>query len=223
MQTRQKLKDLFICFGVLALRGIHSSSAFHTCPLQIKCCLQSHFFQPFGGDPETSHSLTGAPLHYHHDDVIVESDKDPLSEQGDSYFWTHLRSEEEITDYCCMNIFPDIRLEIARDKIHVISTELPLVVIDDLLPDEMCQEIIEASKQDGKMKRSTLGVSQEEMETRTSSTTWLSEVQCEASLRFLAGKVSRLSGIPARYMENLQVVRYEPGQKFGIIWKDLTG
>ena len=88
------------------------------------------------------------------------------------------------------------------------------------------------------MKRSTMGVSQQQTGTRTSSTTWLREededededdeevmmmdravcrgTTTSSPLRYLAEKVSRLSGVPATHFENLQVVRYEPGQKFDV-------
>ena len=66
------------------------------------------------------------------------------------------------------------------------------------------------------MTQSTMGVSQQISESRTSSTLWLHEHECEKPLRNIAGKVSRLVGLDASHMENLQVVKYEEGQKFDV-------
>ena len=78
----------------------------------------------------------------------------------------------------------------------------------------MCHAIIQSAKDSGQMKLSTTGSEQKVSDFRTSSTTWIREEQCEVPLRVLAGKVSRLVGLDASHMENLQVVRYEEGQKF---------
>lgn len=51
---------------------------------------------------------------------------------------------------------------------------------------------------------------------RTCSSAWLSENHCEHPLRHISHKVSRLSGMPESNMENLQVVKYIPGQEFAI-------
>jgi prolyl 4-hydroxylase len=64
------------------------------------------------------------------------------------------------------------------------------------------------------MKPSTMGVSQEISQGRTSSTLWLHDRDCKVPLRVLAGRVSRIVGLDASHMENLQVVRYEEGQMF---------
>ena len=134
--------------------------------------------------------------------------------ENHSFSWAEPRSEEEIAIFCSKTLFPDIDVDVATKRIKVISTDLPLVVIENMISDEMCEEIIQAAQAHGKMRRSTVGDSQEKAEIRTSSTTWLRESHCETPLRVLAGKASRLSRIPAKHMENLQVVRYEPGQKF---------
>ena len=64
------------------------------------------------------------------------------------------------------------------------------------------------------LKRSTLGSEQEESNHRTSSTAWLHEDCCEMPLRTFATRSAALSCLPPRNMENLQVVRYEPGEEF---------
>mmetsp|Transcript_7338 Transcript_7338/g.8446 ORF Transcript_7338/g.8446 Transcript_7338/m.8446 type:complete len:350 (-) Transcript_7338:128-1177(-) len=218
-------KGIYTCLSVVVVTVLHCANysiAFSPCSSQISWhwdC-QSHFSNTLG------HSKKGECIsrQYQHADANKEQDvgttrtctawNESLSKPKDQFFWAAQRNEEEIIDYCARKIFPNTHPHMSHARIHVVSTELPLVIIDDFLSNELCEEIVKAAKQDGKMMRSTLGVSQEETETRTSSTTWLREVHCEEPLRLLAGRVSRLSGIPAGHMENLQVVRYEPGQKF---------
>lgn len=59
-----------------------------------------------------------------------------------------------------------------------------------------------------------MGAEQEESGHRTSSTAWLHEDICPLPLRTFATRTAALSGLPPRNMENLQVVRYEPGEEF---------
>lgn len=155
---------------------------------------------------------------YHHVKEMRGMLKSDLDANNDlvgnlSFSWAEPRSEEEITEFCSKTLFPELDVDIARKRIKVVSADLPLVVIENMISDEMCEEIIQAAQTNG-MMRSTIGDSQEKAEMRTSSTRWLRESHCEIPLRVLAGKASRLSRIPAEHMENLQVVRYEPGQKF---------
>ena len=132
------------------------------------------------------------------------------------YFWGKSRSEDEILDYCAKNIFFNEDVVGARKRIKVLSAELPLIVIDDFLSDEMCEAIIQAAKESAKIVRSTLGANQDVSKIRTSSTTWLPEKGCKIPLQILSTKISRLSGIPKENSENLQVVRYENGEKFDV-------
>ena len=131
-------------------------------------------------------------------------------------FWGSANSEEQIIEYCSKVLFPQMDPLISNQYINVISTEVPILVIDNFLSTEMCSEIILAAINEGKLKRSTLGANQEVSEERTSSTIWLHEDVCEIPLRVLAGRVSRLIGLPANNMENLQVVKYNNGQHFGL-------
>jgi len=133
-----------------------------------------------------------------------------------AHFWGQTRTKEEIRRYCAHVLFPNEAYIRARKRINVISSDLPLIVIDDFLCSDMCNEIINAAKNSNQMKRSTMGVSQTQSTSRTSSTMWMHEEECEVPLRILAGKVSRLTGIEASHMENLQVVKYEEGQKFDL-------
>ena len=78
----------------------------------------------------------------------------------------------------------------------------------------MCDDIIVTAQRTGQMQRSKTGVEQTTSDIRTSSTVWLKDHQLPDPLRFIAEKVSTISGLPPHCMENLQVVRYEPGQNF---------
>jgi len=59
-----------------------------------------------------------------------------------------------------------------------------------------------------------MGAEQEETDHRTSSTAWIREDRCPLPLRTFASRASSLSGLPPGNMENLQVVRYQPGEEF---------
>jgi len=140
-------------------------------------------------------------------------------ESAEKYFWSEPRTEKDIIEYCSKILSSDSDEKGRQDMrchIEIVSSDLPLIVIHNFLSGEMCEEIIEAALNEGNLKRSTMGATQTKSKNRTSSTTWLKENQCEEPLRKIAGKVSRLSGIPPNHMENLQVVRYEPGQKFNM-------
>mmetsp|Transcript_29084 Transcript_29084/g.53267 ORF Transcript_29084/g.53267 Transcript_29084/m.53267 type:complete len:194 (-) Transcript_29084:158-739(-) len=59
-----------------------------------------------------------------------------------------------------------------------------------------------------------MGAEQEKTDHRTSSTAWLHDDKCPSPLRTFATRASALSGLPTVNMENLQVVRYQPGEEF---------
>lgn len=99
-------------------------------------------------------------------------------------------------------------------SIQIISAEPPLIVIHDFLSPHMCQEIIKTALSSGTMQPSTVGSQQDASAARTSSTVWINDDECPDALRLLADKVSAMTGLPASHMENLQVVRYHPGQEF---------
>ena len=94
--------------------------------------------------------------------MYLEPDPMRLAESqnhGDAKFWRKSRTKEEIVEYCARNIFPHENLQTASKRIHVVTEELPLVVIQNFLSDDMCEEIIEAALQSGDMVRSTTGMS----------------------------------------------------------------
>jgi hypothetical protein len=70
-------------------------------------------------------------------------------------FWKESRSENEIVQHLAETLFPHDDIYFARKRIQVISAELPLVVINDFLSDDLCEDIIQAAS--GGMKLSTTG------------------------------------------------------------------
>ena len=99
----------------------------------------------------------------------------PVNNHSFSFSWAEQRSEEEIVTFCATTLFPEMDADIARKKIKVISTDLPLVEIEYMISNEMGEEIIQAAQTHGKMRRSTVpvGDSQEKADIRTSSTIYL--------------------------------------------------
>ena len=128
-------------------------------------------------------------------------------------FWRKERSKAEVESHVksCLEELDHCDLE---PKVEVISAEPPLVVIHDFLSESMCREIIDTAVGTQSMKRSTTGESNNQSQSRTSSTVWLHDDDCQQPLRLIADKVSSISGLPPTHMENLQVVRYLPGQEF---------
>lgn len=160
-----------------------------------------------------------APLQNRHYVTVPEGDgndcatqdvADPLSTHP---FWHKSRSSKAIESHV-LNSLDRIHDECTQASVQVVSEDPPLVIIHDFLSKDSCEAIIQRSKDTQNLQRSTLGASQNVDESRTSSTVWLRDDQCEGPLRLLASKLSSISGLPASHMENLQVVRYRPGEEF---------
>jgi 2OG-Fe(II) oxygenase superfamily len=126
-------------------------------------------------------------------------------------FWGQERTEDEIIAHVTVQL---AGLVDNVPTVTVLNSEPPLVVIDNFISPDHCMEIIQSAKDH--LQRSTLGAEQEHSETRTSTTAWIRDHQCEAPLRRIASAVSRISGVPTTHMENLQVCRYQVGQEFAI-------
>jgi hypothetical protein len=140
-------------------------------------------------------------------------------------FWRKERSAEEVKSrvLACLadvadrqTIIPTNDATVATERVEVLSAEPPLVLIHNFLSESMCNDIIGTCLETDKMKESTVGSTQKMSETRTSSTVWLKDPECQDPLRLIAEKVSMISGLPPTNMENLQVVKYEPGQEFNM-------
>lgn len=153
---------------------------------------------------------------------------------NDVPFWGLNRTKQEIQDFChravflnrssTVNVSLSMTATVAADKVMVINSEPPLVMIHDFLSHEECEVLIlAATLQD--FQRSTTGVTQETTDIRTSSTTWLRDEGDGAYektsdknnvLRSFAERVSRLSGLPPENMENVQIINYMEKQQFDV-------
>lgn len=158
-------------------------------------------------------------------------------------FWGAPRSESEIIDFISEAVFNDASHYYAASnalndhvaptidqhlqRIEVISEEPPLVIVHGFLSPEHCDDIMNAvlgpeeasgtgENSKNQLKRSTMGAEQDESQQRTSSTAWLHPEHCPQPLDAFSERVSNLSGLPSDNFENLQVVRYQPGQEFQI-------
>ena len=135
-------------------------------------------------------------------------------------FWRRERTHDEVKAHVASHlarIDEQQGTKVGAATIEVLSAEPPLVLVHDFLSATMCRDIIDSAKQTGNMQGSTIGNEKEANEnknSRSSSTVWLEEADCQHPLRLIAEKVASISGLPPSYMENLQVVRYEPGQEF---------
>ena len=160
-----------------------------------------------------------------------------------SNFWGAPRNEQEIIDFISEAVFNDVSHHDAASnalndnvaptidqhlqRIEVISEEPPLVIVHGFLSTEHCDDIVnavigpeEASENSenakNQLKRSTMGAKQDKSQQRTSSTAWLHPEHCPKPLDEFSARVSNLSGLPTENFENMQVVRYQPGQEFQI-------
>ena len=157
-----------------------------------------------------------------------------------SNFWGEPRSESEIIDFISEAVFNGVSHYDAASnalnddaptvdqysrRIEVISEEPPLVIVHEFLSPEHCDDIMDAvtgpeeaydtgENAKNQLKRSTMGAEQDESQQRTSSTAWVHPEHCPEPLGAFSERVSNLSGLPTENMENLQVVRYQPGQEF---------
>ena len=82
-------------------------------------------------------------------------------------FWGVTRTKEEITTFVSSVLSSNGSMK----NVDVISEEPPLFVIHDFIPEEMCDQIIDAAIEQGGLARSTMGSEQEESDYRTSSNT----------------------------------------------------
>jgi len=164
--------------------------------------------------PSTSSSTTAAATtvrdlaHLHHHDFWR---KERTHDEVRSHIYSCLASVDEV--YGTTSEAASSDTTVLQPEVRVVSAEPPLVIVHDFITKEMCHDIIEAAKERN-LKPSTLGAAQKSSDTRTSSTVWLNDKSCTSPSRLIAEKVSWISGLPPSHQENLQVVRYEPGQQF---------
>lgn len=103
---------------------------------------------------------------------------------------------------------------ITEDRdIHIVAKiEEPLIVVlDNVLSAEECEELIRLSK-DG-MKRSKIRSTSEENDHRTSSSMFLEERENEIMAK-IEKRLSYIMGIPEEHGEELQLLHYSIGQEY---------
>jgi prolyl 4-hydroxylase len=165
--------------------------------------------------------------------LVPKTTTTQLSLQNDSYFWRKERSAAEVETHvhACLDSIDCCNLQA---NVRVISAEPPLVLIHNFISPDMCKSIIStalAKTEENGMQLSTTGNVKTQSSDRTSSTVWLKEADanvagidgggggdscllCRDACRLIAEKFSVIIGLPCCNMENLQVVRYLPGQEF---------
>ena len=127
------------------------------------------------------------------------------------FFWSCERTADEIVRHmtvAMLSVEPML-----TPRVEIVSSEPPLIILDNFISPSDIKAILQAA-QAQEMQRSTMGATQELAEDRTSSTAWLADSCCRGPLRRLADKTSRIVQLPPSHIENLQVVRYLPGQEF---------
>ena len=173
-------------------------------------------------------------------DYLDTLSKNEVDDTNASNFWGEPRSDSEIIDFISEAVFNGVSHYDAASnalnddaptvdqysrRIEVISEEPPLVIVHEFLSPEHCDDIMDAvtgpeeaydtgENAKNQLKRSTMGAEQDESQQRTSSTAWVHPEHCPEPLDAFSERVSNLSGLPTENMENLQVVRYQPGQEF---------
>lgn len=99
-----------------------------------------------------------------------------------------------------------------RDIAIVARLEDPLIVVlDNVLSEEECEELIRLSK-DG-MKRSKIGSSSDENDLRTSSSMFLPKDENEM-VKNIGKRLSSLMSLPEGHGEDLQILNYKTGQEY---------
>lgn len=100
-------------------------------------------------------------------------------------------------------------------EINIITRlEEPLIVVlENVLSDEECDELIRLSKDKYKLKRSKIGNNREINEFRTSSSTFIEEGENDIVTR-IEKRISHIMGVPVEHGEGIQILNYKVGQEF---------
>lgn len=86
-----------------------------------------------------------------------------------------------------------------------------IVVLDNVLNDEECKQLIELSKE--RMNRSKIGGNREVDSMRTSSGMFFENGENDLVAK-IEKRVSEIMCIPVEYGEGLQILNYKPGQEY---------
>jgi len=104
------------------------------------------------------------------------------------------------------------KLNTDREIDVLVRLEEPLIVVlDNVLSNEECDELIRLSKD--KMQRSKIGSTRDVNELRTSSSMFFQDSENEIVTR-LENRISFIMNIPIEHGEGLQILRYTPGQEY---------
>ncbi|MDW0109790.1 2OG-Fe(II) oxygenase [Sporosarcina aquimarina] len=111
-------------------------------------------------------------------------------------------------------IFNHVGKKIQTDKeIDIVAKigEPLVVVLDNMLSDEECDELIRLSTD--KMKRSKIGTTRSENDIRTSSSMFIEESNNLIIAR-IEKRIEAVMNIPIEHGEGLQILQYTPGQEY---------
>ncbi|WP_438315508.1 2OG-Fe(II) oxygenase [Sporosarcina sp. FA9] len=104
------------------------------------------------------------------------------------------------------------KIKTDREIDIITRLEEPLIVVlDNVLSNEECDELIRLSKD--KMQRSKIGSTRDVNELRTSSSMFFQESENEIVTR-VEKRISIIMNIPIEHAEGLQILRYTPGQEY---------
>ncbi|MEX3711495.1 2OG-Fe(II) oxygenase [Cytobacillus horneckiae] len=99
-----------------------------------------------------------------------------------------------------------------RDVNILARFEEPLIVIlDNVLSDEECNELIKMSKD--KMERSKIGVIREVNQIRTSDGMFFQENENDTIIK-IEKRISSIMNIPVEHGDGIQILKYTPGQEY---------
>ncbi|MEK4699495.1 2OG-Fe(II) oxygenase [Solibacillus sp. FSL R7-0668] len=111
-------------------------------------------------------------------------------------------------------IFDHVGNKIMTDREIAVVTrfEEPLIVVlDNVLSDDECDELIRMSKD--KLNRSKIGATREVNDQRTSSGMFFEDSENDL-IATIEKRISTIMNIPIEHGEGLQILQYEPGQEY---------
>lgn len=104
------------------------------------------------------------------------------------------------------------KIMIDREIAIVTRFEEPLIVVlDNVLSDDECDELIRMSKD--KLNRSKIGATREVNNQRTSSGMFFEDSENDL-IATIEKRISTIMNIPIEHGEGLQILQYEPGQEY---------
>lgn len=104
------------------------------------------------------------------------------------------------------------KIMIDREISIVTRFEEPLIVVlDNVLSDDECDELIRMSKY--KLNRSKIGATREVNDQRTSSGMFFEDSENDL-IATIEKRISTIMNIPIEHGEGLQILQYEPGQEY---------